>query len=74
MVAHDRVSLTTAITRTRDVAPSALIGRGQRPTVASVEVFESRRELLNPKNSHTSPTPVVDDERYTSLWLGRTAA
>lgn len=64
VVAHGRVWLTTA-TEGRDgtlrlLAYDAASGR----EVLNVEVFRiGNRALLNAKNSHASPTPVVDEER-----------
>ncbi len=77
VVAHDRVWLTTAITEGRETSLRLLSydADSGRPS-ASVEVFRIRNaELLNPKNSHASPTPVVDDERvYVHFGSEGTAA
>ena len=77
VVAHGRVWLTTAVTEGRETALRLLsydVDTG-RPA-ASVEVFRIRNaDLLNPKNSHASPTPVVDDERvYVHFGSEGTAA
>jgi outer membrane protein assembly factor BamB len=64
VVAAGRVWLTTAVT---DRAGSSLrllafdVENGRE--VVNVEVFHTRtRELLNGKNSHASPTPIVDGD------------
>jgi outer membrane protein assembly factor BamB len=64
VVAGGRVWMTTAVVgrgaSLRAVAFDAATGR----EVVNVEVFGSRRdELLNPKNSLASPTPIVDGDR-----------
>jgi len=77
VVTHGRVWLTTGITQGRDtslrlLAFDAESGHGSH----DVEVFRIRNaELLNPKNSHASPTPVVDDDRvYVHFGSEGTAA
>ena len=76
VVAHGRVWLTTAVLEGRDTSLRLLsfdIGTGGLS--ASTEVFRIRAELLNAKNSHASPTPVVDDERvYVHFGSEGTAA
>jgi outer membrane protein assembly factor BamB len=77
LVAHGRVWLTTAVTEGRDVSLRLLSfdvesGRALR----DIELFHKRNaELLNAKNSHASPTPVVDDDRvYVHFGSEGTAA
>src|SRR5262249_47114810 len=44
-------------------------------TALDVDVFRMRGELLNPKNSHASPTPIVDGDRvYVHFGAEGTAA
>jgi outer membrane protein assembly factor BamB len=77
IVAHGRVWLTTAVTQGRDVSLRLLSFDAESGRAAQdVEVFRIRNaELLNPKNSHASPTPVVDDERvYVHFGSEGTAA
>ena len=65
VVERDRVWLTTAIsgrggTSLRAVAFDVETGR----EVLNVEVFQLRNsDLLNLKNSHASPTPIVEGDR-----------
>lgn len=77
VVAHGRVWLTTAVTQNRDVSLRLLSfdAESGRPA-QDVEVFRHRNaELLNIKNSHASPTPVVDDQRvYVHFGSAGTAA
>jgi outer membrane protein assembly factor BamB len=77
VVANGRVWLTTAITEGRDaslrlIAYDAATGRES----LNVEVFRIRNAtLLNEKNSHASPTPVLDGERvYVHFGSEGTAA
>ena len=77
VVAGDRVWLTTAVvdrngTSLRALAFDAATGR----RVVDAEVFHlPRRNLLNPKNSHASPTPIVDGDRvYVHFGADGTAA
>ena len=77
VVAHGRVWITTAVTTGRDASLRLIafdLGSGQ-PTL-DVELFRVRNaELLNPKNSHASPTPVVADDRiYVHFGSEGTAA
>jgi outer membrane protein assembly factor BamB len=77
LVAHGRVWVTTAVTDGRDTAlqlRSLDVATGK--PLATVEVFRLRNaELLNAKNSHASPTPVVDDDRvYVHFGSEGTAA
>jgi len=77
VVAHGRVWLTTAVVDGRDTSLRLMsfeIATGR--VSASIEVFRIRNaELLNAKNSHASPTPVVDDERvYVHFGSEGTAA
>jgi outer membrane protein assembly factor BamB len=77
VVAGDRVWLTTAVvdrsaTSLRALAFDAATGR----RVVDAEVFRlPRRNLLNPKNSHASPTPIVEGDRvYVHFGADGTAA
>jgi outer membrane protein assembly factor BamB len=77
IVAHGRVWLTTAIAQGRDVSLRLLSFDAESGHAGQdVEVLRYRNtELLNPKNSHASPTPVVDDERvYVHFGSEGTAA
>jgi outer membrane protein assembly factor BamB len=76
VVAGGRVWLTTAVTR-RDTSLRVLaydVATGRE--VLNVEVFRIQRsQLLNPKNSFASPTPVVDNDRvYVHFGAEGTAA
>ena len=77
LVAHGRVWLTTAVAEGRDTSLQlrSLDSTTGKP-LATVEVFRIRNaELLNAKNSHASPTPVVDDARvYVHFGSEGTAA
>ncbi len=77
VVAGDRVWLTTAVvdrngTSLRALAFDTATGR----QVVDAEVFRlPRRNLLNPKNSHASPTPIVEGDRvYVHFGADGTAA
>jgi outer membrane protein assembly factor BamB len=77
VVERDRVWLTTAIsgrggTSLRAVAFDVETGR----EVLNVEVFQLRKsDLLNFKNSHASPTPIVEGDRvYVHFGAAGTAA
>ena len=77
VLGHGRVWLTTAVLDGRNaslqlVSLDATSGRALEP----VEVFRLRSaELLNAKNSHASPTPIVDDDRvYVHFGSEGTAA
>src|SRR5262245_31989017 len=77
VVAHGRVWLTTAVTEKREVSLRLVsfdLESGR--TSQDIEIFRLRSaELLNAKNSHASPTPVVDDERvYVHFGSEGTAA
>ena len=77
VVAHGRVWLTTATTDGRDASLRLVayaIDSGQE--ALNVEVFRLRdATLLNEKNSHASPTPIVDGERiYVHFGAEGTAA
>jgi len=65
VVAGGRVWLTTAVAERGGASLRALafdVDSGR--TVVDVEVFRIRDSaLLNPKNSHASPTPVLDGDR-----------
>jgi outer membrane protein assembly factor BamB len=77
VVAGGRVWLTSAVvdrnaTSLRAIAFDSSSGR----EVVNVEVFRlPRRGLLNPKNSHASPTPIVEGDRvYVHFGADGTAA
>jgi outer membrane protein assembly factor BamB len=77
VVANGRVWLTTAVaersgTSLRALAFDAASGR----EIVNVEVFRiNRRNTSNPKNSHASPTPIVDGDRvYVHFGADGTAA
>jgi outer membrane protein assembly factor BamB len=77
VVAGGRVWLTTAVTVKRDTSLRLMAfdlasGRG----ALDVEVFRvPRADPLNPKNSHASPTPIVDGNRvYVHFGAQGTAA
>jgi len=77
VVAGDRVWLTTAVVDRNGTSLRALAfdtATGRR--VVDAEVFHlPRRNLLNPKNSHASPTPIVDGDRvYVHFGADGTAA
>ena len=77
VVAHGRVWLTTAVVDGRETSLRLMsfdVGTGRLS--ASTEVFRIRTAaLLNAKNSHASPTPIVDDERvYVHFGSEGTAA
>ena len=77
VVAGDRVWLTTAVVDRSGTSLRALAfdtASGRR--VVDAEVFRlPRRNLLNPKNSHASPTPVVEGDRvYVHFGAEGTAA
>jgi outer membrane protein assembly factor BamB len=77
VVAHGRVWVTTAVEQRGELLLKLLsfdVEAG-RPA-QDVDVFRIRNaDLLNPKNSHASPTPVVDDERvYVHFGSEGTAA
>ena len=77
VVAHGRVWLTTAVTQGRDASLRLVSFDVQSGRVAQdVDVFRRRNAaLLNAKNSHASPTAVVDDERvYAHFGSDGTAA
>src|SRR4029450_5347313 len=65
VVAHGRVWITTAVPQGRDTSLRLMaFDADNGRAVQDVEVFRLRNaELLNPKNSHASATPVVDDDR-----------
>jgi outer membrane protein assembly factor BamB len=77
VVAHGRIWLTSAVTAGRDVSLRLLSfdAESGRPA-QNVEVFRKRGgELLNAKNSHASPTPIVDAGRvYVHFGSEGTAA
>jgi outer membrane protein assembly factor BamB len=77
VIAHRRAWLTTAVTERRNVSLRLLSfdAESGRPA-QNVEVFRiDNAELLNLKNSHASPTPIVDDQRvYVHFGSEGTAA
>ena len=77
VVAGGRVWLTTAVNGQAAASLRALafdVETGRE--VVNVEVFRLRSaDLLNPKNSHASPTPIVDGDRvYVHFGADGTAA
>jgi outer membrane protein assembly factor BamB len=77
VVEGDRVWLTTAVSTRNGTSLRALaydVQSGRE--VVNVEVFHFRQtDLLNPKNSHASPTPIVEGDRvYVHFGAGGTAA
>jgi outer membrane protein assembly factor BamB len=77
VVAHGRAWVTTAVTQGREMTLRLLSFDAESGrTAQDVEVFRHRSaELLNVKNSHASPTPVVDDDRvYVHFGSEGTAA
>jgi outer membrane protein assembly factor BamB len=77
VVAAGRVWLTTAVTSRSGASLRALafdVESGRE--AVNVEVFQTRNgALLNAKNSHASPTPIVDDDRvYVHFGADGTAA
>ena len=65
VVAGGRVWLTTAVAEAGGASLRALaLDVGTGAEVADVEVFRLRNaNLKNPKNSHASPTPIVEGDR-----------
>ena len=77
VVAGGRVWLTTAAAVQRETSLRLMAFEAESGRQAlDVEVFRFRgTELLNPKNSHASPTPIVDGERvYVHFGARGTAA
>ena len=76
VVAGGRVWLTTATKAGRDSSLRLLSFDVESGAPAlDVEVFKSRGDLLNPKNSHASPTPILDGYRvYVHFGAEGTAA
>ena len=77
VIAHGRVWLTTALPFGRDASLRLLSFDAESGRAAQdVEIVRLQRaELLNAKNSHASPTPIVDDERvYVHFGAHGTAA
>jgi outer membrane protein assembly factor BamB len=77
VVAGGRVWLTTATKVSRDTSLRLMAFDVQSGrTALDVEVFKFRGgDLLNPKNSHASPTPIVDGDRvYVHFGAQGTAA
>jgi hypothetical protein len=77
VVAGGRVWLTTAITVQRDTSLRLMAFEVESGRQAlDVEVFKVRgTDLLNAKNSHASPTPIVDGDRvYVHFGAEGTAA
>ncbi len=79
VVAGGRVWLTTATEDPRRPGPVSLralaFDAATGREVVNVEVFQMRGPLLNPKNSHASPTPIVEGDRvYVHFGMNGTAA
>lgn len=77
VIAHGRVWLTTAVPDGRDASLRLLSFDAESGSAAQdVEIVRLQRAaLLNAKNSHASPTPVVDDARvYVHFGSHGTAA
>jgi outer membrane protein assembly factor BamB len=76
VVAGGRVWLTTAAQAGRDASLRLLAFDAESGRAAlDVELFRTRAELLNAKNSHASPTPIVDGDRvYVHFGAEGTAA
>jgi outer membrane protein assembly factor BamB len=77
VVAEGRVWLTTAVKERNEASLRAIafdVETGRE--VVNVEVFRIRNAvLLNPKNSHASPTPIVEGDRvYVHFGADGTAA
>jgi outer membrane protein assembly factor BamB len=75
VVQGDRIWLTTAVNDGKSLRAIG-IDRQSGRTVVDVEVFKlSSPRLLNEKNSHASPTPIVDGDRvYLHFGAHGTAA
>jgi outer membrane protein assembly factor BamB len=77
VIARGRVWLTTALPVGRDASLRLLsFDAASGAAAQDIEVVRLQRaELLNAKNSHASPTPVLDDERvYVHFGAHGTAA
>jgi outer membrane protein assembly factor BamB len=77
VVAHGRIWLTTAVSQGRDASLRLLAFDADNGRAAGdLEIVRLRNaQLLNAKNSHASPTPIVDDERvYVHFGSAGTAA
>jgi len=76
VVGGGRVWLTTAAKAGRDTSLRLLAFDATTGAAAlDVEVFRMRGELLNAKNSHASPTPILRDDRvYVHFGAQGTAA
>jgi len=77
VVSGGRVWLTTAVKSGRDTSLRLMAFDAASGSQAlDVEVFRMRgADLLNPKNSHASPTPIVDGDRvYVHFGTEGTAA
>ena len=77
VISGGRVWLTTATTVQKDTSLRLMafdVETGK--TALDVEVFKSRgTDLQNPKNSHASPTPILDGDRvYVHFGAQGTAA
>ena len=76
VVSAGRVWLTTATPTKRDTSLRLMafdVDSGR--SVLDVEVFKIRTALQNPKNSHASPTPILDGDRvYVHFGAQGTAA
>src|SRR5689334_22338973 len=65
IVGRGRVWVTSAVSEGRDTSLKLLsFAADTGQAASSIEVFRIRNaELLNPKNSHASPTPILGDDR-----------
>lgn len=77
VVSRGRVWVTTAVTQGRDLSLRLLsFDADTGRAVQDVDIFRRRNaDLLNAKNSHASPTPIVDEDRvYAHFGSEGTAA
>ena len=76
VVSAGRVWLTTATKAGRDTSLRVLAFDAESGASAlDVEIFKMRGDLLNAKNSHASPTPILDGDRlYVHFGAEGTAA
>jgi outer membrane protein assembly factor BamB len=76
VVAGGRVWLTSAVAEGRDASLRAIAyDAATGKEIVNVEVFRRGAELLNKKNSHASPTPIVEGDRvYVHFGADGTAA
>jgi outer membrane protein assembly factor BamB len=75
VVTGGRVWMTTAVTGTRTSLRALAFDVETGREMVNVEVFQADGPLLNFKNSHASPTPVVEGDRvYVHFGAAGTAA